>query len=94
MYSRCRTSSVSGVQRGDDVHLLPGGVDQHVVSDHQGGQGVRLVLAALPGDRRLFEVGEVSSNSGGAGFEPLDQRRRPGRRTTAAATGILSVARW
>jgi hypothetical protein len=46
-----------GVLRRDDVHLVPGGVDEDVVSDHQRGEGVGLVLTGLPGDRRLSRSG-------------------------------------
>lgn len=54
--------------------------------NHQGGQGVGLVLTGVPGHRRGLKAGEVPGHAGGAGFEALKQRRRPGYRVAAAST--------
>jgi hypothetical protein len=49
--------SAGHVERGGDVDLLPDRVDQDVVSDHQRGERVRLVLTGLPGHRRTLQLG-------------------------------------
>lgn len=48
------------------------------------------MLSGLPGDRRLFEVGQVPGDAGGAGLQALKQRRRPGHRIAAAPAALGS----